>query len=152
MTPADAENKVVIRKRIEAGREELFDAWIDPVGMREWMCPGDILSADVEIDARVGGSLVIVMRGPTETVEHRGAFTVVDRPCRLAFTWRAKATGWRPTLVTIEFVEVNPDQTEIVLTHQNFPSAAVQDQYRGGWNQITEHLRQYLQRGGHQNG
>jgi uncharacterized protein YndB with AHSA1/START domain len=146
------QGQVVVRKRISATREELFDAWIDPVGMREWMCPGDIQTTEVQIDPRVGGSLVIFMRGPKETFEHRGEFTVVDRPSKLAFTWMAKATGWRPTLVTIEFAEVTPNETEVVLTHQDFPDDEVLAQYRGGWNQITDRLRQYLQKGDHENG
>jgi uncharacterized protein YndB with AHSA1/START domain len=30
--------KVFIRRQIRATRQELFDAWTDPEGMREWMC------------------------------------------------------------------------------------------------------------------
>ena len=146
----DAEgSQVVIRKRIPATREELFDAWIDPAGMREWMCPGNIEWADVQIEPRVGGSLVIIMRGPTDTFEHRGEFTIVERPSKLAFTWMAKATGWRLTLVTIEFLLVGPNETEMVLTHHDLPSSSVRDRYRGGWSQITDRLRQYLKKGNH---
>lgn len=37
-------------------REIVFDAWIDPKGIHEWMCPGDALSAEATLDVRVGGS------------------------------------------------------------------------------------------------
>ena len=144
--------QVVIRKRIPATREELFDAWMDPVGMREWMCPGNIESAEVQIEPRVGGSLVIIMRGSGETVEHRGEFRAIERPAKLAFTWTAKATGWRATLVTVEFLEISPDETELVLKHQDIPKSDVLDQYQGGWSQIIDRLRQYLQKGDQING
>jgi len=139
--------KVIIRKRIPATREELFDAWIDPVGMRDWMCPGNIESAEVHIEPRVGGSLLIIMRGLTGRVEHRGEFKIIERPAKLAFTWIAKATRWRPTLVTIEFLKISANETELVLTHQDIPISDVRDQYRDGWNQIIDRLRQFLEKG-----
>jgi len=50
-------NKVVAERRIGVTREELFDAWVDPESMREWMCPGDVISAEVRLEPRVGGRL-----------------------------------------------------------------------------------------------
>jgi len=136
--------KVFIRRQIRATRQELFDAWTDPEGMREWMCPGNIVSADVQIDPRVGGHLIIIMRGPTDVFEHRGEFTVVDRPSKLAFTWIAKSTDLRPTLVTVEFFEVTATESELVLTHLEIPRKEVSDQYQGGWSQIVTRLEQYI--------
>jgi uncharacterized protein YndB with AHSA1/START domain len=138
------DKRVAIRRRIKATREELFDAWIDPEGMKEWMCPGDIASAEVQMDARVGGSLLIVMRGPTETHEHRGEFKVVERPTKLVFSWTGKTTEWLITLVTVEFFEVSESESELVLTHENFPSKEVRDRHQSGWSQIVTLLEQYI--------
>ena len=112
--------------------------------MREWMCPGNIVSADVQIEPRVGGHLIIIVHGPTDVFEHRGEFTVVDRPSKLAFTWIAKSTDLRPTLVTVEFFEVTATESELVLTHLEIPRKEVSDQYRGGCSQIVTRLEQYL--------
>ena len=136
--------KVFIRRQIRATRQELFDAWTDPEGMREWMCPGNIVSADVQIDPCVGGHLIIIMRDPTDVFEHRGEFTVVDRPSKLAFTWIAKSTDLRPTLVTVEFFEVTATESELVLTHLEIPRKEVSDQYQGCWSQIVTRLEQYI--------
>ena len=146
MTAGDGGDQVVIRRRINATRRELFDAWTDPEGMREWMCPGDTVSADVEIDPRVGGALLIIMHCPTEVVEHRGEFTIVDPPSKLAFTWIAKSTDLQPTLVTVEFFEITPTESELVLTHRPIRKKEVTDQYRSGWSQIVSRLEQYVQR------
>jgi uncharacterized protein YndB with AHSA1/START domain len=144
MTAGGDIGKLVIRRRILATREELFDAWTDPESMRVWMCPGDIISADVTLDLRVGGSFLITMRTPTAAYEHRGEFTIIDRPSKLAFTWIARATDLRPTLVTVEFFEISETESELVLTHENFPRKEVRDQYQGGWGQIIDRLEQYL--------
>jgi uncharacterized protein YndB with AHSA1/START domain len=146
VTPAKRGGEIVIRRQIQATRQELFDAWTDPEGMREWMCPGNIASAEVQMDLRVGGQLVIVMRGRTELFEHRGEFTIIDRPSRLAFTWIAKSTDFQPTLVTVEFFEVTATESELVLTHLEIPRKEVSDQYQGGWNQIVGRLEQSIGR------
>lgn len=145
MRPETDANKVVIRRRIAATREELFDAWTDPEGMRAWMCPGNIVSVDVRMDLRVGGSLLIIMRDPDRAYEHRGEFTIIDRPAKLAFTWIADATDLRPTLVTVEFFVVSESESDLVLTHEKFPRKEVTDRYRGGWGQIVGRLEEYLQ-------
>ena len=144
MPPLDA-NTVVIRRRLKATPEELFDAWIDPEGMRSWMCPGNIESVEVQMEPRVGGSLLVIMRDPVKTYEHRGQFTIVDRPAKLAFTWTAAATDQTETLVTVEFLSIDETETELVLTHEKFPRKAASDQYRGGWAQIVSRLEAFLE-------
>jgi uncharacterized protein YndB with AHSA1/START domain len=63
---------VTIRKILPASREEVFDAWLDPEGMRRWMCPGPVTSAEVTLEPRVGGRFRIVMSAPNATfVKHR---------------------------------------------------------------------------------
>ena len=136
----DDEGRVILRRRIAATREELFDAWTDPEGMRQWMCPGDILAAEVQLDLRVGGRLLIIMRSPSGAYEHRGEFKLIERPTKLVFSWLAKATNWEPTLVTIDFLALSDQETELILTHQAFPTSDVSDRYRGGWQQILAQL------------
>ena len=136
--------RVVVRRRIRATREELFDAWTDAEGMREWMCPGDVESAEVRMEPRVGGKIEIIMRTAREAFEHRGEFRVVERPGRLVFTWSARATAWRETLVTVELVEVSAVETELVLTHEGIEREDVREQYGGGWSGIVGKLEEYL--------
>ena len=140
------ENKVVVRRRIAATQEELFDAWIDPEGMREWMCPGDVISAEVRLEPRVGGDLFILMKGPTRTHEHTGQFRVFERPSKLAFTWTASNVDGQITLVTVEFHKVSISETELILTHELIPRKDVSDRYQSGWTKIVDHLEKYLQR------
>ncbi len=144
MPAAPGGGDLVVRRRIRAPRQEVFDAWTDPESLRLWMCPGDIQSVEATIDLRVGGALRIVMRSATQIFEHRGEFTVIDPPALLAFTWIAAATDWKPTLVTVEFVETGAAETELILTHSRFPRIEVRDQYRSGWSTIVSLLDQHL--------
>ncbi len=45
----DGRYRVVTRRRMPAPREIVFDAWIDPKGILDWMCPGDAVSAEATL-------------------------------------------------------------------------------------------------------
>lgn len=144
---ARGKEALVIRRRLHATVEELFGEWTDPANMGAWMCPGDIVSTRVHMDLRVGGTLRIVMRDSERTFEHRGEFTLIEPPTKLAFTWIADATDQQTTLVTVEFIAISENETELVLTHRAFPRPEVRDRYRGGWAGILERLDRHLQAG-----
>ena len=142
--PGGEGEAIVIRRRIPASRQEVFHAWTDGDGMKAWMCPGDIASADVQLDPRVGGGLRVLMHGPNGSYEHWGEFIAVERSSKLAFTWCAKVTDFLPTLVTVEFLDAPDDQCDLVLTHERLPRSEARDQYRGGWVQIVTRLESFL--------
>ena len=147
MTDETSAGKLVIRRILPAGREQVFAAWTDPESMRDWMCPGDISTAEARLDPRVGGSYRIVMRDRAGAYEHTGEYLVVEPPAKLVFTWIAESTGNRPSLVTVELFP-HEDGCELVLTHEKLPEGEVLARYRGGWGQITDRLIAQLTRGG----
>lgn len=140
---ADGTYRVVARRRMPAPREIVFDAWIDPEGLREWMCPGDVVSADAALDVRVGGSFRITMKSKTQTHEHVGTYQVVERPSKLVFTWSTVANPGEITLVTVEFLP-RGDESEIVITHERFKDPEVAQRYEMGWGTIAKKFAAYL--------
>lgn len=134
---------VVVRKRLPATCEEVFDAWLDAEGMRRWMCPGPVTSCEVTMETRVGGYFRIVMRGPSVEVVNTGEFRVLDRPSKLMFTWVSSRWNEQETLVTVELHPLE-DDCELVLTHERFPVAHSVEELMGGWGQIVEKLGVYL--------
>ena len=50
-------------------------------------------------------------------IEHDGEFLDVRRPTQLAFTWRCRFTGDRPTVVTVELSDED-GKTRLVLEHE----------------------------------
>lgn len=139
-------DKLVIRKLIPASREEVFAAWSDPESMRHWMCPGDAKTAEAQIDFRVGGSFRILMKGESQDYDHTGEYQVIEPPSKLSFTWISKNTDFKTTLVTVELRE-HEGGTELILTHERFPSADLVPRHAGGWGRIADLLAEYFERG-----
>src|SRR5262245_47003222 len=130
---------VVVRKILPATREEVFDAWLDADGMREWMCPGPVTGAEVALDPHVGGRFRIVMSAPGTQIVNTGEYLVLYRPAKLQFTWTSTRWGSEATLVTIE-LKPHQDQCELVLTHERFPLASSAEQLTKGWNDMLRKL------------
>jgi uncharacterized protein YndB with AHSA1/START domain len=142
---ADGTFRVVVRRRLPAPREVVFEAWIDPQGIREWMCPGDVVSAEASLDVRVGGSFRIVMKAKDRDHVQIGTYQVVDPPSKLVFTWSAAEKPSEMTLVTVELF-AHGEESELVLTHERFPQADVAQRYENGWGKIAETFAAYLSR------
>jgi uncharacterized protein YndB with AHSA1/START domain len=81
-----------VTHHFKASAERVFDAWLDPSMVRNWMSlPSPLLGAmdvrRIEIDARVGGRFTFSdMREEGEAI-HWGFYREIDRPRRLVFTW-----------------------------------------------------------------
>jgi uncharacterized protein YndB with AHSA1/START domain len=131
--------KVITRKTLPASCEEVFDAWLDAEGMREWMRPGPVASCEVALEPRVGGHFRIVMTAPDAQIVNSGEFRVLQRPAKLQFTWVSSRWGDQETLVTVELYP-REAHCELVLTHERFPPQHSAEQLLTGWTQILEKL------------
>jgi uncharacterized protein YndB with AHSA1/START domain len=134
---ADGKYRMVVRRRMPAPREIVYQAWIDPEGIRKWMCPGDVVSAEAVLDVRVGGSFRIIMRAKDRVHEHTGMYQIVDPPAKLAFTWCGLENPAEITLVTVEIV-ARGDESDLVITHERFTKAEVAQRYENGWGTIAQ--------------
>ena len=142
-TSADGKHRIVARRKMPAPREFVYQAWIDPEGMREWMCPGDVVSAEAVLDVRVGGSFRIIMKSNTQVHEHTGIYQIVEPPAKLAFTWSAVESPAEITLVTVEFIP-HGDESELVITHERFTNPDMAQRYEMGWGTIAKKFAAYL--------
>jgi uncharacterized protein YndB with AHSA1/START domain len=131
---------VRVRREIAATPDEVFDAWLDPEALAEWMRPDSILQTRATLDARVGGRYEILMHRAEDTILHRGEYRVIDRPRRLVFTWISPATEQRESLVTVDF-HPRGARTEIVVTHEHLPGdRETIVSHTGGWTQAIDRL------------
>jgi uncharacterized protein YndB with AHSA1/START domain len=140
---ADGRHRIVVRRRMPAPREIVYQSWTDPEGLREWMCPGDVVSAEASLDVRVGGSFRITMRSKDRFHEHVGTYQIVEPPAKLRFTWSGLENPSEITLVTVEFL-AHGDESELVITHEGFTEGNLAQRYEMGWGTIAGKFAAYL--------
>jgi uncharacterized protein YndB with AHSA1/START domain len=143
-----AATPLVVRRTIDASAEELFDAWLDPEALAQWMLPEGVSAIAPTVDARVGGKYNLIMTTANGTVPHDGVYLTIDRPHTLAFTWNSPYTHGIETKVTVEFRTVaagtgNMGGTEVLLTHELLPLKEVEGHRRGWTEAIANFGRHY---------
>jgi uncharacterized protein YndB with AHSA1/START domain len=82
-----------VTHRFNAPAERVFDGWLQPESVRQWMkaalmemgLAGEI--RQVRVDARVGGSFFFSDMRDGQEARHWGKYIEFDRPRRLVFTW-----------------------------------------------------------------
>lgn len=131
-----------ITRRFDFPMERVFDAWLDPEKARRFLFAtptGKMVRVD--IDARVGGSFVIVRRDEDD-VEHVGSYLEIDRPRRLVFTFGVPKYAKEITRVTIELTPQGKG-CELTLTHEGVLPEWLEPS-RQGWGMILDTLAKRL--------
>jgi uncharacterized protein YndB with AHSA1/START domain len=133
----DADLSLTLTRILDAPRDAVFRAWVDPAHIARWIGPRSIKAEVDKMDARPGGAYRMVMHGPTgETYTVRGIYRELAPPERLVFSWAWEAETSRPrheTVVTINFRAVG-DKTEMTLRHEWFESKEARDNHDHGWS------------------
>ena len=142
-------SRLSITRVINADRERVFRAWTEPEQIKKWSCPETVTLVDATADLRVGGQYSLSMKIDDETtLVASGTYREIESPSRLVYTWDwdhgDHAVG--ETLVTVEFKELG-EATEVVLTHDLFPSAEARDGHEQGWGSCLNQLENLYARG-----
>ena len=138
---------LVVRRRIRASPERLFDAWTQPEHLRVWWGPRPVTCSGADVDLRIGGRYRIANALPDgKTVIIEGAFREIERPRKLVYTWQMGLGEAETSLVTVRF-EAHGEETEVVVVHENVPSAAARDSHEAGWNGCLDGLSSFFAAG-----
>jgi uncharacterized protein YndB with AHSA1/START domain len=143
MNEATGDTAVVVRRLVAAPPERVFKAWTDPAQLSEWWGPANFTCPVAEVDLRAGGHYRLVMQavaGPEMALS--GTYLTVEPPHRLVYTWHwesGPAGGEPDSVVTVEFLDRDGD-TEVVVTHGQFPPGHDISQYKGGWIDALDKL------------
>ncbi|MEO7392226.1 MAG: SRPBCC domain-containing protein [Ramlibacter sp.] len=150
-------NNIIVRvtHRYNVPAERVFDAWVTPALAARFLFAtrtGNVLHC--EIEPRVGGSFTVTDRRPVADgdesffdAQHRGVYVEIDRPGRLTFDFSVEPYSDAPTRVTIDFVTMGPQLSEVVLTHDLGDSPetyANADRTRLGWTRMLAQLEKVL--------
>ncbi len=131
---------VKINKVIKAPIGKVFDAWLDPKTLSQFILPmPGMKEPKIENEAREGGSFTIIMKVGDDEIPHTGKYLVISRPKKLAFTWESPAST-DDSVVTLNFTEVSDNKTNIELTHTRFIDEERRSNHEGGWNNILNKL------------
>ncbi|HUV22727.1 MAG TPA: SRPBCC domain-containing protein [Gammaproteobacteria bacterium] len=135
---------VNISKTINAPIEQVFDAWLDPTLLAQFILPAPGMAQPrVENDARDGGRFSIIMQVGDEHIPHTGTYLVLERPHRLAFTWESPFSP-DDSIVTLVFDAIDRNTTRVDLSHIRFINEEARANHEGGWNNILEQLAQVI--------
>lgn len=139
---------LTITRVINASREKVYRAWTEPELLVQWFTPRPYTTPSAEMDVRVGGSSLIVMRSP-EGVDfpNRGVFLEVVRNERLVFT-DAYTTAWEPSpkpfmtgILTFEDLGGKTKYTAVV-RHWTVADREAHEKmgFHAGWGLATDQL------------
>ena len=149
MSDAKTDDRILsITRVIKASPEKLFDAWTDPRLLLQWWGPEGTTTPEYAFDVKVGGAWRTVMvdaAGDRRVCS--GAYTVLERPNRLAFTW-----GWlqpdgmrgHETVVDVRLSRVEGG-TRMALTQKTFATAAQTGFHNQGWRSSLNKLERMFE-------
>jgi uncharacterized protein YndB with AHSA1/START domain len=135
---------VNVTKIIHAPIEKVFDAWLNPETLSQFILPmTGMPQPQVETDAREGGKFKIIMQVGDDKIPHTGRYIEINRPNKLVFTWESPFSTDGST-VTLKFNDVGENRTNIDLTHIKFIDEERRENHEGGWGNILESLNDIL--------
>lgn len=140
-----AETTLRLTRTLEPSRERVFRAWTDPRELTRWFAPSDEYTTTVAaLDLRVGGRYRIEMQHAKGNVHCVvGTYREVRPPERLVYTWTWEGKAMGETLVTVKFHD-RGGSTEVIVTHEIFPTAEERDQHTQGWSGCLDRLTTVL--------
>ncbi|MEE6163239.1 MULTISPECIES: SRPBCC family protein [unclassified Mycolicibacterium] len=138
---------VRVQRVMPATPEEVFDEWLDPEALREWMCPRPARCVTVQVEPRVGGLVRFDVDDQGSSVLITGQFLAIDRPRLLTFTWSNSdwADPTASSVVNVTFTAQGDDETLMAIEHSLLPSEEFEN-FHNGWILTLDQLAAVLAR------
>jgi len=143
--------EVCLTRRVAASPDVVFGAWIKKEHLAKWWGPKGFTNPVCEVDARIGGAMMIDMRSPDGVIyPMTGRFVTIDPPHRLVFVTAAIDCAGKPmfeVLNTVAFIEKHGG-TEISLIARVIKTTTAGPQYFSGmsegWCQSLDRLSELV--------
>jgi uncharacterized protein YndB with AHSA1/START domain len=142
---------------IAASAEALYQAFVDPAALVEWLPPGGMTGRMHAFDARVGGGYEMSLFYPADETDHQGKtaegedrvkvrFTVLDPPHRIveAITFATADPGLMGEMTMIASFAPAPGGTRVSLDfHDLPPGLRPEDNAAGGDLSLAQLARRF---------
>src|ERR1700761_7533487 len=100
--------EVCLTRRVAASPDVVFRAWIEKEHLAKWWGPKGFTNPVCEVDARIGGAMMIDMRSPDGGISPMtGRFVSIDRPHKLVFVTAAIDCAGKPMFEVLNTVIFN---------------------------------------------
>lgn len=139
LIPEKPKTSISVTRHFNVPAERVFDAWLDTKTVGKWLFAtptGEMVR--VEIDPRVSGAYVITEKRDGEEVEHTGHYLEIDRPRRLAFSFKVPKYSNDATKVTLD-IKPAGQGCALTLTHEGVWQDWA-DRTKQGWDMILDGL------------
>ncbi|MGH7532725.1 MAG: SRPBCC domain-containing protein [Gemmatimonadales bacterium] len=143
--------EITVTRTFEAPRDLVYQAWIDPKHLAAWWGPAGFTNPVCEVDARVGGKILIHMQGPDGAVyPMRGVFEELVAPERIVMLTSVDEADGRTRFevrTTVTLAEA-PGRTMLTV-HAKVVTATADaaPQIAGmepGWSQSVDRLQTHV--------
>jgi uncharacterized protein YndB with AHSA1/START domain len=134
-----------VRRVMPATPDVVFDQWLDPESLGDWMCPRPDRCVAITVEPQVGGMVRFDVDHSGTSVLITGQFLAIDRPHLLRFTWTN--SNWPdPTaasVVNVAFEPFGDDQTLMSIEHSLVPPDELES-FSTGWIGVCDQLEAFL--------
>ena len=147
--PPTDDRDLVLNRLIDASPAALYRCWTEPDLLKRWFAPEPWTVPVAELDVRVGGASLVVMRGPDGTdYPNRGVYLEIVPDTRLVFT-DAFVDAWTPSpkpfmTVILTFAPEEEGRTRYTVRVRHW-SAADRERHEGlgfhqGWGRCADQM------------
>lgn len=157
------ERDLVIKRELNAPREEVWKAWTDPEVVKRWWGPKGFTAPVSKIDLRVGGKYVYCMRGagpdgvvkdywgtgvyreivPLERIVCTDSFADENGSVVPASHYGMEGDWPLELQITVTFEE-QEGKTRLTLRHAGIPAGQMSEMTEAGWNESFDKLSEVL--------
>ena len=135
----DSFHPVRIYRNLKAAPEQVFEAWLDPKKIAQWMTLpfGDkVVKIKTQALPRTTFSFRILRDG--KELNHIGEYIEIRKPHRLVFTWGVEGFPMGASRVAVDF-EPSDGETTLTLTHRGVDEEFI-TRTQQGWEKIITAL------------
>lgn len=132
---------------IKASAEELYQAWIDPDILPQWLAPPPYDLVRAEVEARTGGKYLHEVTGPDG--EHRvvGEYLELTPGRHILKSWNYSGPNPAPrpeaTYVRLDLEDGPDGSTRMTIRHYGLRDERERKHYQEGWEHCLARLRAF---------